>query len=122
MKRFLLLILIAASISMNGQVKPFLIEGRIVDIDQNPIPDAYIINYRNQDKSVSLPNGIFEVLVHPEDSLIISHISEASSVSIVRFSPSDVVGKVVEKIRLRKKSNQYFTKKNPKKIRDNNHP
>jgi len=33
--------------------------------------------------------------------------SEASSISIIRFSPTDIIGKLIEKSKKRKKSNQY---------------
>src|SRR5690606_33565907 len=41
----------------------------------NPISDSYIFNERNSIKSVSKSNGVFDVLVLPGDSIIISHIS-----------------------------------------------
>ena len=50
-------------------------EGMIVDFNAQPIADAYIINLRSHEKSVSKQNGVFEMQVLPNDSLVISHIS-----------------------------------------------
>ena len=61
--------------STYGQQNEFQLEGKIVNSNGNQIPDAYIINYRNLDKRISLANGIFDIWVLPTDSLIISHIS-----------------------------------------------
>ena len=41
--------------------------------------------------------------------------AEASSVSIIKFSPSDIVGFVAKKIKKRKKSNQYSSSKKKNK-------
>lgn len=57
------------------QQKEFELEGIIVDSISSPIADAYIINMRTQEKSVSQTNGIFNVKVLPGDSLGILHIA-----------------------------------------------
>jgi len=58
-----------------AQEQKFLIEGKIVDDNGNPVTDVYIVNLNNHDKDVSHPNGIFAIWVSPGDSLILSHIS-----------------------------------------------
>ncbi|WP_372649801.1 hypothetical protein [Draconibacterium sp.] len=58
-----------------GQIKRFLIQGQIVDQNDNPISDVYIVNLDNHDKDISQKNGVFSVWVSPGDSLVLSHIS-----------------------------------------------
>ena len=58
-----------------AQQTEFVLQGRITDSEQNPVADAYIVNFRNSSKFVSMSNGIFELRVSPADTLIISHIS-----------------------------------------------
>lgn len=43
--------------------------------------------------------------------------SEASSISLYRFSPSEQIGKILQKFRKRKKSNQYSSIKNKKRAK-----
>lgn len=188
---FLFLIITFAT----AQQTEFVLQGKITDSAQNPVGDAYIVNFRNSSKFVSMSNGIFELRVLPADTLLISHISyqrkivtvfellknpvimlepdmvnmkpidvkgtkateyetakkninagtfdplprasddfsqtdrtaqlmktenrvmrtEASSVRIASFSPSEVIGKFSEKRKKRKEANQYdSTKKIPK--------
>jgi hypothetical protein len=75
MKQFLLLIFVFLVYHSFAQDKEFLIQGQVVDRNNNPISDSYIFNERNSLKSVSKSNGVFDVLVLPGDSIIISHIS-----------------------------------------------
>lgn len=58
-----------------GQIKRFLIQGQIVDQNDNPISDVYVVNLDNYDKDISLKNGVFSIWVSPSDSLVLSHIS-----------------------------------------------
>jgi hypothetical protein len=58
-----------------SQEKEFYLQGQVVDQNNNPISDTYIFNERSSVKSVSRDNGIFDVMVLPGDSIIISHIS-----------------------------------------------
>ncbi|WP_163321889.1 hypothetical protein [Draconibacterium mangrovi] len=58
-----------------GQIKRFLIQGQIVDQNDNPVSDVYIVNLDNHDKDISQKNGVFSVWVSPGDSLVFSHIS-----------------------------------------------
>lgn len=58
-----------------GQIKRFLIQGQIVDQNDNPISDVYIVNLDNHEKDISHQNGVFSVWVSPGDSLVMSHIS-----------------------------------------------
>ena len=62
-------------LSSFGQIKRFLIQGQIVDQNDNPISDVYIVNLDNHEKDISRENGVFSVWVSPGDSLVLSHIS-----------------------------------------------
>lgn len=62
-------------LSSFGQIKRFLIQGQIVDQNDNPISDVYVVNLDNHDKDISLKNGVFSIWVSPSDSLVLSHIS-----------------------------------------------
>jgi len=75
MKQFLLLIFVFLIFHSFSQDKEFFLQGQIVDRNYKPISDSYIFNERNSLKSVSKSNGVFDVLVLPGDSIIISHIS-----------------------------------------------
>jgi hypothetical protein len=68
-----LLVLIGTTLFAQNE-KRFQIEGRVSDSKGLPISDAYIINFRNQDRYVSKENGVFNIWVLPSDSLLISHI------------------------------------------------
>lgn len=52
-----------------------MLEGVVADSTAKPVPDAYIINFRTQEKSISRENGVFAVNVLPNDSLAIVHVS-----------------------------------------------
>lgn len=71
---FTLLFLLTVMV-VTAQKTEFTLQGRTTDQAQNPVPDAYIVNMRNSQNSVSTGNGIFELRVIPSDTLIISHIS-----------------------------------------------
>ncbi|HPE75812.1 MAG TPA: hypothetical protein PLC80_06970, partial [Draconibacterium sp.] len=75
MKQFILSVFVLFSYYSFSQEKEFLLQGQIVDRNNNPISDGYIFNERSSVKSVSKDNGVFDVLVLPGDSIIISHIS-----------------------------------------------
>lgn len=75
MKQILLLIFVFLVNYSFSQDKEFFLQGQVVDRNNNPISDSYIFNERNSLKSVSKSNGVFDVLVLPGDSIIISHIS-----------------------------------------------
>lgn len=75
MKLILTSILLIASMSLFAQLKPFLIEGQVVDQNSNPIPDVYIVNLNSHEKDISRANGVFAIWVNPNDTLILSHIS-----------------------------------------------
>lgn len=59
----------------SGQLKEFLLEGQIVDEEDNPISDVYIVNPDNNETDISHENGVFSMWVSPGDSLVLSHIS-----------------------------------------------
>jgi hypothetical protein len=191
MKYIFTLLLFFTVFLANAQQTEFTLQGRTTDQAQNPVADAYIVNIRNSEKSISTSNGIFELKVIPSDTLIVSHISflrkvvtvyellvnpnvtletdtvniktinvggnretdydaamknissiqfdpraltddsfteterttelmktenrvlrtEASSISLVRFSPSEVIGKWAEKRKKRKEISQYDSTK-----------
>jgi len=195
MKQILvILLLVSGPLGTFSQEKEFLVEGKIIDSKGTPVTDAYIINFRNHDKRISLANGVFDIWVLPSDSLIVSHISyyrkivtvftllknpiiqletdtvniievdvspdhktdierarenllflsemdvpeftkietesepvnqtviennkllrsEATSVTLVRFSPSDLIGKIAKKIKKRSKDKKKSSRKNRK--------
>jgi hypothetical protein len=58
-----------------SQQDVFQLEGMVVDSASQPVADAYIINLRSYEKSVSKQNGVFGMKVLPGDSLVITHIS-----------------------------------------------
>lgn len=49
--------------------------GILIDESGNPVPDAYVINYRNYHGVTSRKNGRFSISVEEGDSVVISHIS-----------------------------------------------
>ena len=75
MKHILLLIFVFAVFHSFSQEKEFYLQGQIVDRNNIPISDAYIINFRNSDKNTSRANGVFDARVLPSDSLVFSHVS-----------------------------------------------
>lgn len=76
MKRliFFAVVVFAVQIS-NAQEKEFYLQGQVVDQNNRPIADANIFNERSRIRNSSTRNGIFDVLVLPGDSIIITHIS-----------------------------------------------
>lgn len=75
MRQTLLFILLFICTVSLAQQTEFLLQGKVVDKNGNPVPDTYIINSRNFDKNTSRGNGVFDMEVLPSDSLIISHVS-----------------------------------------------
>jgi hypothetical protein len=75
MRLILLLILLTVLGRCYSQQKEFELEGLVVDSTLNPIEDAYIINMRTMEKSISKPSGVFQVNVLSGDSLAILHVS-----------------------------------------------
>ena len=75
MKLFLLIAIVFNALLASGQDDFFLLKGKIIDAHSRPIPDVYVINYRDFKKIVSNADGKFNIWVKREDSLMISHIS-----------------------------------------------
>jgi hypothetical protein len=75
MKHILFLILVFAFTVSLAQQEEFHLQGQVVDANKNPVGDALIFNERSTRRYVSGNNGIFDVLVLPGDSIIITHIS-----------------------------------------------
>lgn len=75
MKLLLITLLILSGFLVYSQEHQFLIQGQIVDSNNDPISDVYIINLNNQEKDVSLSNGVFTVWASSSDTLVLSHIS-----------------------------------------------
>ena len=195
MKPILIAFLIFYSCIAFSQNSEFHVQGQVVDSNNNPIPDAYVVNYRDLNRSITRSNGVFDVWILPEDSISIMHVTflrkivtafelmknpviqlENDTISIpqvdiypnkktdleraneniqqikfdprpqihdgytgsermqqllnsqnkveraaansltYRFSPSVVIGKIIDKIKVRKKSNEYYsTKKKTRK-------
>lgn len=63
------------SFKLCAQSEEVELEGIVVDSTSIPVADAYIINFRTQEKSVSKSNGVFKVSVLHEDSLAIIHVA-----------------------------------------------
>lgn len=75
MKFFLIFVFVITCFNCFSQQEEFELEGRITDSTLIPVADAYIINMRTQEKSVSQKNGVFNVKVLPTDSIAILHVS-----------------------------------------------
>lgn len=75
MKRLLFIVFVFAFLSSFSQDEEFYLQGRVLDDKNNPIADANIFNERSRIRNSSTRNGIFDVLVLPGDSVIITHIS-----------------------------------------------
>lgn len=75
MRIVLIILLIAVSFSSPAQLKRFLVQGQVIDQNNNPVSDVYIVNLSNLEKDISLRNGKFSFWVATTDSLVFSHIS-----------------------------------------------
>lgn len=195
MKPILVTLMIFCTCIAYSQEEAFHMQGQVVDPKGNPVSDAYVVNYRNQYKSITQNNGVFDVWILPKDSIFVTHVTflrkvvtafdlmknpvivlEPNTVNIdqvdvfsnkktdielakeniqqinfdprpqvndtytesermrqllntenkveraiansltYQFSPSEIIGKIVDKIKLRKRSNQFSsTKRNTKK-------
>ncbi|MDX8340656.1 hypothetical protein SLH46_15770 [Draconibacterium sp. IB214405] len=62
-------------LASSGQIKRFLVQAQIVDQNDDPISDVYVVNLDNHEKDISHENGGFTLWVSPNDSLVLSHIS-----------------------------------------------
>ena len=191
MKPLLTTILIFCACVAFSQEEAFHMQGQVIDNKGNPVNDAYVVNYRNQSKSVTQANGVFDIWILPKDSVFVTHVTflrkivtafdlmknpvivlqpdtvnlkevdiynqrkteyelakenidqinfdprphdndtytesgrmrqllntenkverAAANSLTYQFSPSEIIGKIIDKIKLRKKSNQnYSTKK-----------
>lgn len=198
MRLLILTLLFLTCFDTLAQNEKFLLQGKVVNRTGQPIADTYVVNLNSREKSVTRPNGVFDMWVQPSDSLVFLHISyyrkivtvfalminpevhlesehveigeiqvspdqqtdyqramqnvafiqgydvpsftkikpdpnpvhqmviennelmrsEASSVSIVRFSPGTVWGKWKKKREIRKQANSYGSTKKKKEIKD----
>lgn len=75
MRIFLFLLFLGLSSVASAQLKTFLLEGQVVDQNNKPIPDVYVVNLSNMEKDISRSNGVFSFWVAPSDTLVLSHIS-----------------------------------------------
>lgn len=120
MKLLLLTGLIFTILFANGQDKFIHLRGKIVDDRSHPIPDAYIINYRDYKKIVSNQDGEFNIWVERSDSLMISHISYYRKIvytDSVRLHPTiqlklDTVNIMHINIFTESRTDEDFAKKN----------
>jgi hypothetical protein len=74
-KYFISIVFLFSVLLASAQNDVFLVEGKIIGVNNQPVTDAYIFNARNMDKNISNSKGVFSVWVRPNDTLIISHIS-----------------------------------------------
>ncbi len=75
MKPLLTILFVFLCTTSHAQLKRFLIQGQVVDQNNNPVSDVYIVNLSNHEKDISLANGVFTFWVSPTDSMVFSHIS-----------------------------------------------
>lgn len=75
MRIHLILLFLGLSMISSAQLKTFLLEGQVVDQNNQPIPDVYVVNLSNMEKDISRSNGVFSFWVAPSDTLVLSHIS-----------------------------------------------
>jgi hypothetical protein len=102
MRQILILIFIFAVLNSFSQEKEFYLQGQVVDSNKNPISDAYIFNERSSMKSVSRGNGIFDVMVLPGDTIIVSHISFIrKTVTVHQLMVNPVVELEIDTINIR---------------------
>ncbi len=50
-------------------------QGQVVNPQGNPVADAYVVNYRNQFKSITQANGVFDIWILPKDSIFVTHVT-----------------------------------------------
>jgi hypothetical protein len=72
---YLTFVFILISIASTAQLKKFLLQGQVIDQNNNPVSDVYIVNLNSQEKDISKNNGVFTLTVTPIDTLVLSHIS-----------------------------------------------
>ena len=75
MKRLVIIFFLLSCFVSFSQDKEFYLQGRVLDKNNTPIPDANIFNERSSIRNSSYRNGVFDVVVLPGDSIIITHIS-----------------------------------------------
>jgi len=83
MKRIFTILLVLSSFIIHAQDKPFLLDVRVVNELNEPIPDVYVVNMNSHEVDLSNEIGVFSVWVTPGDSLVLSHISFYRKVSRV---------------------------------------
>lgn len=102
MKLLTVFALVFAYFSCYSQQEEFQLEGMVVDSTSRPIADVYIINLRNHEKSVSKQNGIFEMSVLPEDSLVLTHISyDRKIINVFTLLKNPVIKLIGENLNIR---------------------
>ncbi len=74
-KPLLVALLILFACDAFPQQKEIHVQGLVVSPDKIPVSDAYVINFRSQNKDVTRGNGVFDVWVLPSDTLIITHVT-----------------------------------------------
>lgn len=75
MKPLILILLVTVCLTSFAQQKRFTIQAKVVDPKGDPISDVYIINLVSNEKYISQNNGVCNIMIHPSDSIILSHIS-----------------------------------------------
>lgn len=101
MKLLFTSLLLFVSATLFAQLKPFLVEGQVVDQMTKPIPDVYVVNLNSHEKDISRENGVFSIWVSPADTLILSHISYfRKKISVHSLLVNPVVIMVAEDINI----------------------
>ncbi len=75
MKRVFTFLLVFSALTLHAQDKPFLLDVRVVNELNEPVPDVYVVNMNSHEVDLSNEIGVFSVWVTPGDSLVLSHIS-----------------------------------------------
>ncbi len=75
MKPILVALMIFCACIAYSQEEAFHMQGRVVDPNGNPVSDAYVVNYRNQSKSITQNNGVFDIWILPKDSIFVTHVT-----------------------------------------------
>ena len=101
MKLLFTSLLLFVSATLFAQLKPFLVEGQVVDQMTKPIPDVYVVNLNSHEKDISRENGVFSIWVNPADTLILSHISYfRKKISVHSLLVNPIVVMVAEDINI----------------------
>jgi hypothetical protein len=91
MKKLILALFILFTINefcpaQTPQGKTFVFDGYVMTQDSVPVEGAFLINYRNSKIVASDHSGYFKMVVEPNDSVMVNHVS--MSPKIVKVHPT----------------------------------